>query len=271
MLSRYHWSIHQLTEWFVALSQEEDEELVIALAVERAAEALDAEIGAVEAGGALHGALGFDERTLPSPQVLVGDGPLELPGLGALQRLVVGLGRDCEGRLVVARAAEPFAAEERQMLLGMGRVLGLRLQGLRTLVAEQQRERLLETLLSVQRAVSRRAPLQDVLDSITRGASNLLLDAPVALVLARAHEHADRVASTSWPRDEVDAHPEILEVARRVIRTGRPADSAEAGRAHAAPVHAGGKICGALAAAGGPDQPGPPAPSRRSARSATTH
>src|SRR5665213_1896836 len=90
------------------------------------------------------------------------------------------------------------------MLQGMARVLGLAVRNLRTLTIERglrtereveaeqrlvllgtlsRRQRMLETLLTIQRSISHRAPLQQLLDSVTRGASELLDGASVALVL----------------------------------------------------------------------------------------
>ncbi len=242
----YHWSIHQLTEWFVALSQEQEEDLVINLAVERATEALDAEIGAVVVGDAVRGTIGFG-RVTPAPgTLLAGDGSrVRVPGIGLLHRVVVELGSELPGVLVIARLDEPFLAEERQMLLGMARILGLRIQGLRTSLAEQDRERLLETLLAIQRTISHRAPLQEVLDSITRGASRLLGGSPVALVLGEPPDPGHSVVCSTFGEDGLDDRDGLLSAARLAMASGRPGTGECEGYAAAA-VHVSGEACGAL-------------------------
>jgi len=57
----FHWSMHQLTEYFAAISASSDEETAIKVAVERAVEALDAEVGAarLDAQGQWRGAIGL--------------------------------------------------------------------------------------------------------------------------------------------------------------------------------------------------------------------
>ena len=41
----YHWSIHQLTEYLVSVSKPEDPGAAVTVALERAIEAVDAELG----------------------------------------------------------------------------------------------------------------------------------------------------------------------------------------------------------------------------------
>jgi diguanylate cyclase (GGDEF)-like protein len=65
----------------------------------------------------------------------------------------------------------------------MANVLGLCLRGIAAIEIERKRQRLLETLLDIQRAISHRAPLPEVLAAITEGASALLDGCAVALVL----------------------------------------------------------------------------------------
>jgi diguanylate cyclase (GGDEF)-like protein len=99
------------------------------------------------------------------------------------------------GHLVVARAGDGFSVEERGIVRGMARLLGLTLTMLRTLQAEHAmrelseheaaekarlldslrgRQRLLEHQFDIQRAISRRRPLAQILDMITSAAQDLL-------------------------------------------------------------------------------------------------
>src|SRR4029077_12659778 len=122
----------------------------------------------------------------------------ELPGLGRASILAVALEHDLDGALIVARAgADPFTTEDGGLLRGMARVLALSLRMLRLLEAERlareaseakteeivERQRLLEGLSAVQRLITQRAPLQEVLDAITAGVGSIIGDEVIGLRL----------------------------------------------------------------------------------------
>ena len=186
----FNWSTHQLTEYFSAVNASADEASAIAGAVERAAEMVEAEVGAVVLNDRVLGAWGFG-ADVPVAGLLRGDRLLAVPGLGELHTASSALGDDIRGALVVARLDEEFDPEERQMLHGMSQVLGLALRSIRVLAAERSlraekereassartRQRLVETLLTIQRAISTRRPLPEILDAVTGGAAALLGDA----------------------------------------------------------------------------------------------
>jgi diguanylate cyclase (GGDEF)-like protein len=178
-----HWSTHQLTEYLAAVGAPESEPDAVMVGVERMIESLDSEVGVVLLDGEVACLLGVgaDDLALLQGALAQRAAEVELPLLGRLHLLSSSLGREVAGQVIVARECAPFDAEERQMLEGMARVLGLTVRGLRTLAAErelvwtlQQRELLLETMLEIQRAISSRVPLQEVLDRITHGAAALL-------------------------------------------------------------------------------------------------
>ncbi|MFC4072042.1 diguanylate cyclase domain-containing protein [Actinoplanes subglobosus] len=250
------WSTLQLTEFFSAITRAGTVSTAARLAVQRATEATDAEVAAVVSGDQVPASVGLGRTPSPSLFTSLGPGTDEttFPGAGPMYLTVHVLDRDAPtaDRLIVARADEPFAAEERQMLQGMARVLGLALRSLRTLEAERQlrleqereaiarlelvealerRERLLETLLRVQRSAGQ-LPLAEVLDMITSGAAGLLDGATVALVLR------DAVASVSGEPCEG-----LVFAADRAVTAGAPitCDDLEA-----APVHINGDVAGAL-------------------------
>ncbi|GAA3338719.1 hypothetical protein GCM10020358_19800 [Amorphoplanes nipponensis] len=262
-----NWSTLQLTEFFSAITRSGDVPGAAGLAVERAAEATEAEIAAVLAGGDLLACLGMgrDPRPAALAGVAAADECVTIAGLGTFHSTVHPLGDDTGGRLVLGRRDAAFEAEERQMLQGMAKVLGLALRGLRTLAAErdlrrereqqaedrlvlvtalEKREQLLETLLQIQRAVSQRAPLQEVLDAVTRGAGAVLDGAPAALVLRDA-DHPDRTMVASLaPGHEAARHdPAVLGAAVRAMRKDHPVEHAAV---LATPVHVGGDVAGSL-------------------------
>src|ERR671918_794553 len=188
------WSTQQLTEFLAAVSTCQDEHAAIRVAVERAAEALESEAGAVVRGGRLVSTVGFPDGQAPEADLLAAAegerGDLDLPGMAACKTAVAVLGESPPGRLLLARSCDSFAPEELNLLRGMGRVLTLTLRQLRVLGEErrlhgelQERQRLLEQLSRVQRAIANRAPLQEVLDTITTGAAELLGNEVVGLRL----------------------------------------------------------------------------------------
>lgn len=217
-----NWSVHLLTEYFSAVSAPQNEDAAIDVAVARAAEALDAEVGAAVIDDEVRGGWGFGSDSVPVELASAAQTAqtLTVAPMGVLHTALGNLGRHTSGVLFVARSRKQFGPEERLMLHGMAQVLGLALRGLRTLAAERTlrehrereaeerlrllgavsaRQRLLETLLSIQRAISNRKPLQYVLDEITRGASSLLDDAVVRLVLRPAGGDQLSVASKFGP------------------------------------------------------------------------
>jgi diguanylate cyclase (GGDEF)-like protein len=273
-----HWSTHQLTEYFSAVSASADEDVAIRVAVERAVEALDAEVGAALLAGE-EGVRGLTGLPTPIPAehlrpVVDGKPTVSLPGLGETNGAYAALGSDIGGGLMVARLDEEFRAEERQMLQGMAQVLGLALRNLRILATERglrqerareaqqrlellevvrARQTLLETLLAIQRAISRREPLQSVLDAITEGASGLLGQAAIALVLSDPAE-PDRLIVASrahWP-EPAGAVNTALGPAADAIAAADTVRHVGAGGEHmlATPVHVGGAIAGSLVVVG---------------------
>ena len=187
----YHWSIHQLTEYLVSVSKPEDPGAAVIVALERAIEAVDAELGAVIIDSEVRGSVGFGQQGVPAAFIAAArhhDG-VEIPEIGTAHILRAQLTdapnrtSPSEGWLIVGRLSEEYAAEEDQMLRGMAIVLGLVLHNLQTLQAERSRHQLVGTLLEIQRAISAHRPLSELLDAITAGASALLGGCPMALVL----------------------------------------------------------------------------------------
>jgi diguanylate cyclase (GGDEF)-like protein len=261
-------SSHQLVEFLTAVSDHQDADGATAAAAEMAAGLLDAEIGAVLIGDALAAAVGFGSAPAPAAELAhaqAGGNELELSGLGRRHLATAGWEGDRPGRLLVARLDAPFDAEEHNLLMGMARVLGLALRGVaaleteRTLGAERERRarerlgllaslrerhRLLEVLLDIQRSISHRKPLSDVLTAVTAGASGLLGGCPVALVLDDPLDPerpivASTTAGGKWSESE------LATVATAAAQVGTASSS---DLALAASVHINGARAGALVA-----------------------
>src|SRR5665213_3074916 len=157
------------------------------------------------------------------------------------------------------------------MLQGMARVLGLAVRNLRTLTIERglrtereveaeqrlvllgtlsRRQRMLETLLTIQRSISHRAPLQQLLDSVTRGASELLDGASVALVPDDPLGGAHPVVPSVWPPVAGRRHDtSVVDAAVGAITRTTDAAGGAAGTLVAAPVHIENDIVGSLVTA----------------------
>ena len=195
----YHWSTHQLTEYLVSVSRPGDPAGAMQSALERAIEAVEAEVGVVIIDGEVQASMGFGARGVPAAFLAIGTETgtgtgtartVELAGSGLLHLAVAGLNKVAgrpvvtSDRLITGRLDDSYTAEETQMLQAMGLVLGLVLHNLNTLEAERSRHRLVETLLAIQRSISARRPLKELLDGVTEGASSLLGGCPVALLLS---------------------------------------------------------------------------------------
>jgi len=256
-----NWS-NQLTQFFAAISESVDEASAVAHAVERATEILEAEVGAVVLDGKVLGAWGFGTEVPVGAviDVALNAPTLTVPGLGELHALPTALGKGTSDVLIVGRLGADFAPEERQMLQGMSQVLGLALNSIRVLAGERRlradrereahsartRQRLVETLLTIQRAISSRRPLPEILDAVTSGAAALLGDGSIALLLAEGGQSRRlTVASTSGPVSEDIADGD----AREAMSSGMViVRSLLRGTIIAAPVRVTGEMAGSLVA-----------------------
>jgi diguanylate cyclase (GGDEF)-like protein len=202
------WSGQQLAEFLAAVSSYSHEATAIAGAVERAAEAVEAEVAAIVRGGRVVSSVGFPHGRVPVDELCRAAGgevqAVDVPGAGLCTVIAVAFEDDCPAFLVLARSGDGFAPQETALVRAMARVLSLTLRMLRTLDAErssreksehqaeenaqllsslQERQTLLERLFRIQRSISHRAPIEEVLDAITEGAAELLGDDVVGLRL----------------------------------------------------------------------------------------
>jgi diguanylate cyclase (GGDEF)-like protein len=197
------WTTQQLVEFLSLVSSFSDEQSAICGAVERAAEALEAEVGAVVSDGRLLASTGFSADNVQLELLLAAAErkvtSIDVPGAGTCAVISVPLEDGMSGQLVLARGGEVFSRQEANLLRGMGRVLTLTLEALRVLADERalrersqeqalenarllerlrERQRLHERLSEIQRAIVQRTKLEDVLDAVVEGAAEFLeLDA----------------------------------------------------------------------------------------------
>ena len=229
------WATQQLAEFLDAIARARDEDAGIRIGIERACEALDAELGAaLEADGSITG-VGFPPGSVPEARLRAAAATqraaLRLEPGGRYEALTVPVEDDRVRTLLVARAGEDdFVAEEAALVRAMARVLALALQMLRGVEAERvlreqseargrenqtllgvlrERQRLLERLSRIQRKIVSRTELEEVLETIVWGARELLGDETVGLRLLDSDdpEKMVMVASTGVP-------PELLDDAR---------------------------------------------------------
>jgi diguanylate cyclase (GGDEF)-like protein len=262
-----HWSTHQLTEYFAAVSLPETESDVILIATERAAECLEAEFGAVVLDRHVVAATGFGGADPPSDLAdrALGvtrsqtSGGREVHYLTARMDGPGPLSTAVSGRLVVGRFEAAFIAEEEQMLRALATVLGLVLRNLRSLAVERARHNLLRNLLEVQRSISNRRPLQEVLDAVTGATSRLLGVATASLVLTRGGDVATLHVVSRHGQNDRDDDPlqddmVAVDAARRALAEDSLVTAAENGDVIlvadvvAVPVHLNTQTTGALVA-----------------------
>ena len=193
------WSTQQLAEFLAHVSVLETVEDALEAAVERVAEAVEAEIAAVVIDGRVASCIGYP--TGEAPEAILGTAAalpetvIDIAGIGRCVTASVPFDGFMSGRLMVGRAGDRFARDELNLLDGMARVLVLAVRMLSTLAAErelraqserqsrhigellrvsEQRQRVLSASAELAGMISRRAPLQEILDAITRRAAELV-------------------------------------------------------------------------------------------------
>jgi len=217
------WSTHQLAEFLAIVSSFRDEQAALAGAAERVAEALEAEVGVAVLDGAVRASVGFSRGAVPADELLAlgadwQQRAVDLPCFGTGAAAVARLDDADDAWLLVVRAgSESFTVPEVTLLRAMARVLSQSLRMLRVLAGERalrerserqsaeraalvtlltERQKLLERLGRIQRSISHRAPLQEVLDAITHGAHELLGDQVCGLRLIDPDNPAEYVLAS---------------------------------------------------------------------------
>src|SRR5918996_3620513 len=123
------WSSHQLTGFLAAVSSAADERTAVRLAVQRVAQALEAEVVAFVRQGEVRASIGFPpDPALERALVEVADGSattVVAPGAGECSAVALSVEDDPPAGLVLARRVNRgFASDELDLARGMARVLG---------------------------------------------------------------------------------------------------------------------------------------------------
>ncbi len=274
------WSTPRLAEFVAAITGAADEEAATRRALDWATEALEAEIGVIIEDGVTLAAVGFPRGGVPSAlaeAVAGGCEVFEVEGLGACRLASTRLEFESAVDFVVARAGtDAFSREEIGLLRAAARSLTLTLRLFRALSAErtmsghlQQRQALLERLATIQRSITSRVPLADVLSTITQAARELL-DVEIAAVrlvdpsspremILHAHEGLPPDVAAALQRSSVGAGAGGRAVAeQRLVLIENYGQSPEAltplagesiRRAMAAPVRDGDIVTGSITVA----------------------
>lgn len=286
-------STQLLVQFLTAVSSCPDEASAAVVAAERAAAAFEAEVGAVVLDEVI-ASVGLPDDVGSRQEIRAvayqGAREVEVPGIGLCLAMAAPLRDPADGFLVIARASTTaFSAAETQLLRGMARAYHVALGSLRTVEGERAmralseqhaaenarlleslrvRHQLLEHLVGVQRAVTRRAPLDEVLGAIVDSARTLLGDDVAAICLvdradasrfvhvtsrgmpagAEAAVRRSRPSSTDPVWAAITADRVVL--ARGPVLRGAESDEWPGGRppsaALAAPVHEGPSTAGVL-------------------------
>jgi len=208
LIPRRDRSGRQLIDFLRDVSSCGDEAAAMVAAVERAAEVVGAQLGAVVRAGDIVCCTSSNKGPVPREALLQAAAgrlrTLTVAGAGPCVVLCVTVGDEGQSALVLARSVPGFSPDEEALVRAMARVLGLTLRMLHTLEREraaretserqaeenarlvaslQERQALFERLSRIQRSISHRAPITEVLDAITEGAAELLGDDVIGLRL----------------------------------------------------------------------------------------
>ncbi|MEU7872540.1 histidine kinase [Dactylosporangium sp. NPDC049140] len=177
------WSCWQLAEFLEVVSSFETLESAALGAVERAAEALDAEVAAILSAGRLVASVGYPIGQAPLfalRAVAYGTGrTVPVPGLGICPAVRVSLDHPADTKLVLARSGASLGREELGLLRGMARVASMTMRILSLLDDERAAREALQLLADEQAAQRRVATL------VAQGVSQQEIFAAVAEEVGR--------------------------------------------------------------------------------------
>ncbi|MEZ5383535.1 MAG: sensor domain-containing phosphodiesterase [Microthrixaceae bacterium] len=227
-------AIAELPEFLGAISAATDVGSALSDGVLRLAEACEAEVCALVRGGAVSVSVGYPRGSIHHHDLrgvaLGWNHSVDVPGLGVIRATAVPLD-DSNDVLVIARASGELTPGERASARAMGRILVLTVRLLETVerqrqlqdIAERQmadneallaRQRshraMLEANLRVQRLISQRHPLDEILQAITDEAAGLLDADVVGIGMTAAGNAGGRAISAG------------TDMGRRLVRSMDP-------------------------------------------------
>jgi signal transduction histidine kinase len=176
------WYTQQLAEFVAVVSTAPTEAAAAQAAVERTAEAVDAEVAAIVYGDVVVAAVGYPEDAVPVDdlQAAGSGGALDVPGVGKCHSASAPLDHPPGALLVVARR-DPLNREETGLLRGMARVTAITMHMLRVLdderTAREENERLAHeqaALRHIATLVATGATPREIFAAVTTEAGQLL-------------------------------------------------------------------------------------------------
>ena len=234
------WSTHQLAEFVASISACKTEAAAARAVVDRAAEALDADVAAIVCGGELIAAVGYPEVTAPADELTrirpgAPDSWLAVPGVGRCPATAAALAYPPGAKLVLARSGG-LTRQEAGLLRGMARTAAMTLRMLSVLDHERAAREEFEWLAREQAALRRVATLvakaaspEQVFSAVAQELAQLS-GADMGLVLRyEADDTATMVGG--WSRSEMPAPigtqltVEGDGVAVSVLRTSQPSQA----------------------------------------------
>ena len=234
------WSTHQLAEFVACVSACQTEAAAARAAVERAAEALDADVAAIVCGGELIAAVGYAEATKPAGDLTrirpgAPDSWLDVPGAGRCPAAAAALAYPPGATLVLARS-DGLTRQEAGLLLGMARTAAITMRMVSVLDRERAAREEFEWLAREQAALRRVATLvakaaspEQVFSAVAQELAQLS-GADSGLVL-RYETDGTATMVGGWSRSEIPAPigtqltVEGEGVAVSVLRTGQPSQA----------------------------------------------
>jgi diguanylate cyclase (GGDEF)-like protein len=197
------WVTERFADFLSAVASNSDVLFVTSAAVKMVAHVLDADVAAVLSEDRVQASFGFDHGQVPNAEnfeTAMKCGSLDVPRVGRCSCIASPIDSPIPGTLLVAwHRDDTFNGDEVSLLRALARSLGMALRmiqladGERALrlvhVAENlalsetvgERQDLLERLARIQRAMSVRMPINQMLDAIVAGAAELFGDEIVGL------------------------------------------------------------------------------------------